>query len=106
MLGNFIVRNYEYINGAPLLSSYFYNKIKGNSIHTVNYFLGLDQRDNSVINSALFDLVFSNISDLSAFISSSPVVTPGKYHPPLLNLNLTFDCHRISLTSHGSYGVN
>lgn len=36
MLGDFILRNYENINGASLPNSYLYNKIKG------NYFLGLD----------------------------------------------------------------
>jgi hypothetical protein len=32
------------------------------------------------------------------------VVTPDKYHPPLLlGFNLTLDCHRVSLTPHRSY---
>jgi hypothetical protein len=63
----------------------------------------LDQCNNSFIDSALLDLVHSNISDLSASISSSPVVTPDKYHPPLLDFNLTLDSLRVSLTPHCSY---
>jgi hypothetical protein len=65
---------------------------------------GLDQHNNSVVNSALLDLVFSNISDLSVSISSAPVVTRNKFHPPLpLDYKLTFDCYRASLTPHRSY---
>jgi hypothetical protein len=82
---------------------YYYNKIKGNSIHMATCFLFLDQQNNSIINSALLDLVSSNISDLSASLSSSLVVTPEKYHPPLPDFSLTFYCDRISLTPHRSY---
>jgi hypothetical protein len=88
---------------VTLPNSYYYNKIK-RYFHTATCFLGLDQRNNAIINSALLDLVFSNISDLSACSSSSPVVTRNKYHPPLLlDFSLTPDSHLIFLTSHRSY---
>jgi hypothetical protein len=46
----------------------------------------------TIINSALLDLVFADIAELSASISSSPVVTPDNYHPPLLlDFDLTLD---------------
>jgi hypothetical protein len=57
-------------------SFYYYNKIKGNSVHKVTCFLGFEQRSNSIIKSVLLDFVFSNISGLSACISSPPVVGP------------------------------
>jgi hypothetical protein len=101
MLGDFNLNNCDWINGAPLPNSYCYNKIKGN-FHKATCFLGHVQRNNSSIHTALLDLVFSKFSDLSAGISSSPVVTPDKYHPPLLGFNLTIDCHRVSLTAHSS----
>jgi hypothetical protein len=92
------------INGAPLRNSYYYNKIKGKSIHTAICFLGLDQYNNPIINSALLNLVFANISDVSASISSSPVLTLDKYHPPLLlDFDLSLKCHRVSLTPRRSY---
>jgi hypothetical protein len=91
------------INGVPLPNSHYYNKIKENSIHASTCFFGLHQHNNSAVNSALLDLVFSNISDLGVSISSFPVVTPDKYHPPLLDFKLTFDCHRTSLAPHRSY---
>jgi hypothetical protein len=66
-------------------------------------FTELDQHNNCVANSALLDLVFSNIDDLSASITSFPVVTTDKYHPPLLKFKLTLNCHHISLTPRRSY---
>jgi hypothetical protein len=92
MLCAFNIPKYDWINGAPLPNSYCYKKIKGNHIYTATCFLGFDQRNNSTVNSALLDLVFSDISDISAYISSSPVVTSDKYHPPLLlDFNLTLN---------------
>jgi hypothetical protein len=42
--------------------------------------------------------MFSNISEMRASISNSPLATPEMYHSPiLLDFNLTLDCHRISL---------
>jgi hypothetical protein len=55
-----------------------------------------------IINSELLDSVFSNIR-ISSSGSSSPLLTPDKYHPPLLDFDLTLDCHRISLAHHRSY---
>jgi hypothetical protein len=78
MFGNFNVPNCDWVNGAPLPDSYYYNKIQGNSIDTATCFLGLDQRSNYIINIALLDAIFSNISELSASISSCPVATPDK----------------------------
>jgi hypothetical protein len=106
MLGNFNVSNYDWINSVPFPYSYHYNKIKGNSVHTATCFLVLDQRNNSIISSTLLDLVFSDITDISPSISSSPVVTSVKYHPPLLlGFNLTLGCHLVSLTPRRSHDV-
>jgi hypothetical protein len=80
MLGDFNIPNYGWINGVPHPNFYFFNKMKGNSIHTATRFLGPDQYNNSVVNTALLYLVFSHISDLSASISSSLMVTPGIIH--------------------------
>jgi hypothetical protein len=104
MLGDFNVPNYDWINGASLPNSYYYNKIKGNLFHTATCFLGLEQRNDTATHSALLELVFSNISNLSASISSFSVVTPDKYHPPLLLFfKLTLNCHSTSLTLRRSY---
>jgi hypothetical protein len=103
MSGDFNVPNYDWIDGAALLNFYYYGKIKGNSIHTAACSLGLVQRSNCIINSTLFDVVFSSISDISASVSSSPMVTLVKYHPPILDFNLTVDCHQISQTPQRSY---
>jgi hypothetical protein len=50
MLGDFNVFNDVWINGEPLPNSHYCNKIKGNLIHTAACFLGLDQSNNSIIN--------------------------------------------------------
>jgi hypothetical protein len=47
MLGDLNGPNYDWINGALFSNSYYYNKIKVNSIHTPAYFLRLDQRNNN-----------------------------------------------------------
>jgi hypothetical protein len=68
MLGDFNVSNYDWFNGIPSSNSYYCNKIKENLIHAISCFLGLNQH-NYVSHSALLDLVFTNISDLSVSIS-------------------------------------
>jgi hypothetical protein len=80
---------------APLANSYYHIKIKDKPIPTAICFLGLDQYNNSIINIALLYLVFANISDIKISISSSPVATLDEYHPPLLDFDLTLDCHHI-----------
>jgi hypothetical protein len=100
MLGDFNVPNYDCANDGANSSSYCYNKIKENSIHMATCLLEPNQRNNSIINNPLLNFVFSNISDWSAFISSSSVVAPDTYHPPLLHFNLTLGCHRTPLTPH------
>jgi hypothetical protein len=82
-LADFSVSNYDWIDSAPLANSYFHNTIKEKPILTAICFLGLDEHNNSIINSALRDLELADISDINASISSSSVVTPDKYHPPL-----------------------
>jgi hypothetical protein len=64
MLGEFNLPNYDWINSTPLPNSYYYNKIKGNSIHTATCFLDLDPHNNSALNRAPYNPVFINISDL------------------------------------------
>jgi hypothetical protein len=73
-------------------------------IHTTSCFLGLNQHNSSVSNSAL-DLVFTNINDLCVSISNYPVVTSDNYHSPLyLHFKLTFDCQPAFLTHQCNYG--
>jgi hypothetical protein len=52
MLGDINVPNYDWINGVPLPNSYYYNKMKGNSVHMATCFLRLNQRNNSLVSSA------------------------------------------------------
>jgi hypothetical protein len=104
MLGVFHVPGDDWINSTPLSNFNYCNKIKGNSIHTPTSFLAPHQGNNSIINCALLDLVFSDISDISVSISDNPVVTPDNDHPPLLfDLNLTLVSQRISLAPHRSW---
>jgi hypothetical protein len=91
MLGDFNTPNFDWLNGTSLSNSYYYNKIKGNSLYTTSCFLGLNQHNSYVPNSALLDLVFTNISDLSVSVSNYPLVAPDNYHPPLvLEFKLAF----------------
>jgi hypothetical protein len=92
----------------PFLSfsnSYYYHKIKGNSLHTTFCFLGLNQHNNCVPNSALLDLVFTNISDLSVSISNYLSVAPDNYHPPLvLEFKLFYHSQFATLVPRRNYG--
>jgi hypothetical protein len=88
MLGDINAPNYDLINGRPLPNSYDYNKIKGNSIRTATCFLGPDHHTDDVVNSAILDLVFTNISDLSASTSNFPwslLLSTVKQLPLILN---------------------
>jgi hypothetical protein len=58
MLGYINTPNFDWLNGISLSNSYYYNKIKGNSLYTTSCFLGLNQHNNCIPNSALLDLVF------------------------------------------------
>jgi hypothetical protein len=40
MLGDFNVPNYNWTNSGPLPNSYYFDKIKGNSIHTISVLVG------------------------------------------------------------------
>jgi hypothetical protein len=62
MLGNFNVNNYGWTDGSPLPNYYYCSKIKGNSIYVVSCCLGFDQQNNSIINIASLDLVFSMLA--------------------------------------------
>jgi hypothetical protein len=55
MMGDFNVPNYNWANGETFPNSYYYNKIKGNSIHATTCFLGLEQRNCPILNDALLD---------------------------------------------------
>jgi hypothetical protein len=104
MFRDFNVPNYNWTNGEPLPNSYYYNEIKVNSIHTTTCFLGLEQCNSSILNEALLDLVFSNVSDLSVSSSCFAVVTPDKYHPPLnLDLELIFYVRHIPLSPQRNF---
>jgi hypothetical protein len=89
MLGDLNVPKYDCFNDTPVSNCYYYNKIKGNLIHATSCFLGHNQH-NSVPNSALLDVVFTNINDLWISISDYPMTAPDNYHPPLsLDFKLT-----------------
>jgi hypothetical protein len=62
---------------------YYCNKVKGNLIHATSCFLGLNQHNNSVSNSALLDLVLTNINDLRVSVLNYPMVASDNCHPPL-----------------------
>jgi hypothetical protein len=104
MLGDFNVPNFDWLNGTSFSNSYYYNKIKGNSLYTTLCFLGLNEHNNCVPNSALLDLVFTNISKLSVSISYYPLVAPDNYHPPLvLAFKLIFHSQYTMLVPRRNY---
>jgi hypothetical protein len=76
MLEDLNVPMCDWLNGIALSNCYYYNKIKGNLIHAAPCFLGLNQHNNSVPNSTLLDVVFTNINDLCVSISDYPMVAP------------------------------
>jgi hypothetical protein len=63
MLGDFNAPKYDWLNGTPLSNCYYYNKIKGNFIYVTSCFLGLNQHNNSISNSALLDQHNNSISN-------------------------------------------
>jgi hypothetical protein len=75
------VPKYDWINGTQLSNCHYYSEIKGNLIHATSCLLGLYQHNSSVPNSALFDLVLTNINDLRVSVSAFPMVAPDNYHP-------------------------
>jgi hypothetical protein len=104
MLGDFNVPKCDRINGSLLPNCYYYSKTVGHLIHTTSCFLGLYQYNNSVPNSALLNLVLTNLNDLCVSVSDCPTVAPDNYHPPLhLDLKLTFDSQPALMTPHSSY---
>jgi hypothetical protein len=68
-LGDFNVPKYGWINGTPLPNCHYCSKSKGNLIHATSCLLGLYQHNSSVPNSALLDLVLTNINDLRVSVS-------------------------------------
>jgi hypothetical protein len=73
-------------------------------IYATSYFLGLNQHNNSISNSALLDLVFTDINDLCVSLSNYPVVASNNYHPQLnLVFKLILDSQLIFLTPRRSY---
>jgi hypothetical protein len=60
--------NYNLFNGTPFSNSYYYNKIKGHLVTPPNAFLVLISIKSAYQASALFDLVFTNISDFGVSI--------------------------------------
>jgi hypothetical protein len=78
MLGDFNVPKYDLLNGTPLFNCYCHSEIKVNLINATSYFLGLNQHNNSVSNSALFNFVFTNTNDLGISISNYLIVTPAE----------------------------
>jgi hypothetical protein len=58
-----------------------------------------------VTNGSLLDLVFTNINDLNVSISDFSMVSPDKYHPPLLlDFQLMLDYSYLLSTSRRLYG--
>jgi hypothetical protein len=99
------VHNYNWFNGNPFANSYCYNKIKENIIYATSCFFGPNQNNSCVTNSALLNLAFTDISDISVSVSHYLMVTPDNYHPPLvLHFKLIFDCCCTSLNPQCNYG--
>jgi hypothetical protein len=104
MLDDFNVPKYDWLNGTLLCNCHYYNKIKGNLIHATTCFLGLNQYNNSVPNSALIDTVFTYTTFvfLCHIILWSVLII---FIPPVnLGFKLTFDSQRTSLTPGRNYG--
>jgi hypothetical protein len=98
------VPKYNWISGTPLPNCHYYSKIKGYLTHATSCLLGLYQHNSSVPNSALLDLVLTNINDLRVSVSDFPMVAPDNYHPPLhLNLKLTVDFQPAIMAPERSY---
>jgi hypothetical protein len=58
-----------------------------------------------VTNGSLLDLVFTNINNLNVSISDFSMVSPDKYHPPLLlDFQLMLDYSYLLSTSRRLYG--
>jgi hypothetical protein len=103
--GDFDVPMYDWLNCTLLSNCYYCNKIKGNLINATSCFLGLNRHNNSIPNSALPDLVSTNINDLRVSTSNDPMVVSNNCHPPLnLDFKLTFDCQLTFLTHRHNYG--
>jgi hypothetical protein len=101
ILLDFNAPNYDRPNGTPTPNTYYYNKRKSNLVHTTVCFLCLNKHNDSVSNSALLDLFFSNIRDLIVYISNYSVVSPDSYLSPLVfYCQLTFECPHISPVYH------
>jgi hypothetical protein len=59
----------------------------------------------TISNSALLDLVFTNINDICVSLSNYPVVSPDNYHPPLnIDFKLTLDSQLTFLIPRRNYG--
>jgi hypothetical protein len=104
ILGDFNVPKCDWINDTSLPNCHYCSKVKGNLIHATSCLLGLYQHNSSVPNSALLDLVLTNINDLRVSVYDFPIVAPDNYHPPLhLNLKLTVDFQPAIMTPQCSY---
>jgi hypothetical protein len=64
MLNNFNVPKNERRNDSPLHNCSYYNKMKGNVMHATFCCFGINQHNNCVLNSALLNLVFTNINGM------------------------------------------
>jgi hypothetical protein len=74
---------------VSLPNSHYYSKLKGDEIYASTCLLNLSQCLDTLGNGNLFDLAFSNLSDLGIIQVDPGLIKPDNYHPPLLiNLNL------------------
>jgi hypothetical protein len=104
LTGDFNVLNYIWSYGTSLPDAQFCSKIKGTySVQPPVFSISVNTTTRCQM--ALLDLVFTNISDLSLPISDFCMVSPDKYHPPLLiDFQLMLDYSYLLSTPRRLYG--
>jgi hypothetical protein len=84
LLGDFNVPGFDWNYGLPSQNYHSYTKFKGDRIHFVTCFLGLNQHSYPENDRNLLDLVSSNFADLSVDHAEYGLVQPDHFHPPLI----------------------
>jgi hypothetical protein len=79
MVGDFNAPGFNWKSGLSLPNSHYYSKLKGDAIYTSTCLLNLNQRIDIVGSSNLFDLIFSNLSDLRITPVDPGLIKPD-YH--------------------------
>jgi hypothetical protein len=91
MVGDFNAPGFDWKSGLSLPYSHYYSKLKRDAIYTSTCLLNLNQCIDTVGSSNLFDLIFSNLSDLRITPVDPELINPDSYHPPMIiNIYLPF----------------